>query len=169
MACAKRFMGSGYYTHTVGGTNYVCLTNNPIYDEFVDGWQNTAAIYGTEYQASTFPDLKKLDQNDAPCAACYVRTRGSQIMIPGTNKCPSGWTREYKGHLMTSHYNHAHSSDYVCTDEGAEVVDGGHSGTNGALLYLVQRTGHALPCGPYISGHELTLHFRFKISLNILT
>lgn len=162
-------MGSGYYTHTGGGTNYVCLTNNPIYDEFVDGWQNTAAIYGTEYQASTFPDLKKLDQHDAPCAACYVRTRGSQIMIPGTNKCPSGWTREYKGHLMTSHYNHAHSSDYVCTDEGAEVVDGGHSGTNGALLHLVQRTGHALPCGPYISGHELTLHFRFKISLNILT
>lgn len=77
-------------------------------------------------------------------------------MIPGTNKCPSGWTREYKGHLMTSHYNHAHPSDYVCTDEGAEVVDGGHSGTNGALLYLVQRTGHALPCGPYISDHELT-------------
>ena len=92
--------------------------NNPIYDEFVDGWQNTAAIYGTEYQASTFPDLKNLDQHDAPCAAYYVRTRGSQIMIPGTNKCPSGWTREYKGHLMTSHYNHAHSSDYVCTDEG---------------------------------------------------
>ncbi|CAH3146988.1 unnamed protein product [Pocillopora meandrina] len=97
------FMGSGYYTHTGGGTNYVCLTNNPIYDEFVDGWQNTAAIYGTEYQASTFPDLKNLDQHDAPCAACYVRTRGSQIMIPGTNKCPSGWTREYKGHLMTSY------------------------------------------------------------------
>ena len=61
-------MGSGYYTHTGGGTNYICLTNNPIYDEFVDGWKNTAAIYGTEYQASTFPDLKNLDQHDAlPC------------------------------------------------------------------------------------------------------
>lgn len=46
----------------------VPITNNPIYDEFVDGWQNTAAIYGTEYQASTFPDLKNLDQHDAlPC------------------------------------------------------------------------------------------------------
>ena len=30
----------------------VPTTNNPIYDEFVDGWQNTAAIYGTEYQAA---------------------------------------------------------------------------------------------------------------------
>ena len=109
-------------------------------------------MVGKTQQQSMAPNIKPQhfqtsrtsDQHDAPCAACYVRTRGSQIMIPGTNKCPSGWKREYKGHLMTSH-NHAHSSDYVCTDEGAEVVDGGHSGTNGALLYLVQRTGHALP------------------------
>lgn len=133
------------------------LPTKPIYDKFVDGWQGAAAIYGTEYQTSTFPGLKSLYQHDAPCALCYVRTRGSQIMIPGTNKCPAGWSREYKGYLMTSHYNHAHPSEYVCVDEGAEAVDGGHSDTNGALLYVVEGScSHALPCGPYRDAHELT-------------
>ena len=151
-------MGGGYYANAGGGTNYVCLTNNPIYDKYESGFQGTAAIYGTEYETSfagfTRGDLNK---HDAPCAVCYVRSRGSQVMIPGTNKCPSGWTREYYGYLMTSHYDHAHPSEFVCVDVDAEVVPGSHRDTNGALLYVVQGDcGHALPCKPYIHGYELT-------------
>lgn len=81
-------MGSGYYKHTGGGTNFVCLTDSPIYGKVIGGFQGTGAIYGTEYETSGFPGLSNLDQHDAPCAVCYVRKRGSQIMIPGTNKCP---------------------------------------------------------------------------------
>ena len=80
-------------------------------------------------------------------------------MIPGTNKCPSGWTREYYGYLMTSHYNHAHPSEFVCVDVDvdAEVVPGSHKDTNGALLYVVEgNCDHALPCKPHIHGYELT-------------
>ena len=151
-------MGGGYYTHIGGGTNYVCLTNKPIYDKYQSGWQGGAAIYGTEYQTS-FAGFTRgdLNQHDAPCAVCHVRSRGSQVMIPGTNKCPSGWTREYYGYLMTSHYNHAHPSDFVCVDFDAEVVPGSHKDTNGALLYVVEgNCDHALPCKPYIHGYELT-------------
>ncbi|KAL9965212.1 hypothetical protein ACROYT_G028983 [Oculina patagonica] len=151
-------MGGGYYTHIGGGTNYVCLTNNPIYDKYESGWQGRAAIYGTEYQTS-FPGFRRgnLHQHDAPCAVCYVRSRGSQMMIPGTNKCPSGWTREYYGYLMTSHYGHAHQSEFVCVDVDAEVVPGSHRDTDGALLYIVEgNCDHALPCKPYIHGYELT-------------
>ena len=151
-------MGSGYYTHTGGGTNYVCLTNNPIYDKYQSGWQGTAAIYGTEYQTS-FPGFTRgsLHNHDAPCAVCYVRSRGSQVMIPGTNKCPSGWTREYYGYLMTSHYDHAHPSEFVCVDVEAEVLPGSYRDTDGALLYVVQAScSHGLPCKPYIHGYELT-------------
>ncbi|KAL9965217.1 hypothetical protein ACROYT_G028988 [Oculina patagonica] len=150
-------MGGGNYRHTGGGTTFVCLTNNPIYDKYQSGWQTTAAIYGTEYQ-TTFTGFKNnLDDHDAPCAVCYVKSRGSQMMIPGTNKCPSGWTREYYGYLMTSHYGHAHQSEFVCVDQDAEVTPGTHKDTNGALLYTVQGDcGHALPCKPYIHGYELT-------------
>lgn len=151
------FMGSAYYTHTGSGTNFVCLTKNPIYGKVIADFQGTASIHGTEYQTAGFPGLSNLNQHDAPCAVCYVRTRGSQIMIPGTNKCPLGWTSEYKGYLMTSHYDHAHPSEYVCVDESAEAVPGSHRDTNGALLFMVQGDcGHALTCGPYIHGHELT-------------
>ena len=152
-------MGSDHFTHSGGGSNFLCLTNNPIYDKHVDGWQGTASIYGTEYQpGSSFPGFTSgnLEDHDAPCAVCYVRSRGSQIMIPATNKCPSGWTREYHGYLMTSHYAHKHSSEYVCVDVDAEVIPGSHTSTNGALLYLVQGSCGALPCKPYIHGYELT-------------
>lgn len=157
-AFAAGTMGGGYYAHEGGGTNYVCLTNNPIYDKYESGWQGTAAIYGTEYETS-FSGFRRgnLNQHDAPCAVCYVRLRVSQVMIPGTNKCPPGWTREYYGYLMTSRYNHAHPSEFVCVDVDAEVVPGSHIDTNGALLYMVQGDcGHALPCKPYIHGSELT-------------
>ncbi|KAJ7355021.1 hypothetical protein OS493_028688 [Desmophyllum pertusum] len=151
-------MGSGRYTHTGGGSNFLCLTNNPIYDKYESGFQGTAAIYGVEYESGSFPGFKNnIQDHNAPCAVCYVRSRGSQIMIPATNKCPSGWTREYYGYLMTSHYDHAHSSEYVCIDEDAEVVPGTHASTDGALLYTVQvNCGYDLPCKPYIEGHELT-------------
>ena len=150
-------MGGGYYTHTGGGTNFVCLTNNPIYDKYQSGFQGSM-IYGTEYETS-FAGFARGDRNnyDAPCAVCYVRSRGSEVMIPGTNKYPSGWTREYYGYLMTSHHGHAHPSEFVCVDVDAEAVPGSYENTDGALLYVVEgECGHALPCKPYIDGYELT-------------
>ncbi|KAL9965214.1 hypothetical protein ACROYT_G028985 [Oculina patagonica] len=150
-------MGGGYYTHTGGGSNYVCLTNNPIYDKYDSGWQGRASIHGTEYETSFHGFKNNLFDHEAPCAVCYVKSRGSHMMIPGTNKCPSGWTREYYGYLMTSHYNHAHQTEFVCVDVDAEVVPGTHKDINGALLYPVEGScDYSLPCKPYIHGYELT-------------
>ena len=71
-------------------------------------------------------------------------------MIPATNKCPPGWTKEYHGYLMTSHRGHKHASAYVCVDSDAEVVPGSHGNTNGALLYVVESACGALPCRPCV-------------------
>ncbi|XP_068685703.1 short-chain collagen C4-like isoform X2 [Montipora foliosa] len=150
------FMGSGFYTQIGGGSNYLCLPDNPVFDEISPGWQGTAAIYGTEYETGSFPRLSHLQDHQAPCAVCYVSARASQVMIPATNNCPSGWTKEYTGYLMTSHYAHAHESEFVCIDKDAETVPGSHTDTNGALLYVVQSTCGTLPCKPYTQGHELT-------------
>ena len=150
-------MGSGNYNQHGGGANFLCLPNNPIYDKYTSGWQGTAGIWGTEYESGSFSGFhNNLDQHDAPCAVCHVGSRGSQLMIPATNKCPSGWTKEYHGYLMTSHHGHKHASEYVCVDSDAEVVPGSHGNTNGALLYVVESACGALPCRPYINGHELT-------------
>ena len=58
---------------------------------------------------------------------------------------------------MTSHYGHKHTSEFVCIDVNAEAVPGGHSNTNGALLYLVQvGCGHGIQCVSYVQEKELT-------------
>ena len=55
-------------------------------------------------------------------AVCFVKSRGSMLMIPAQNDCPSGWTEEYYGYLMTAYYYHATQEDYVCVDKDQEYV-----------------------------------------------
>ena len=71
----------------------------------VPGYSN---MYGTEYEVASFPNMfsKSLHNHDAPCAVCHTELRGSQLMIPGRNICPSHWTLEYKGYLMSTSQNH---------------------------------------------------------------
>ena len=84
-------------------------------------------------------------------------TSCSMLMMPARNDCPSGWTEEYHGYLMTEHYTHKSQKEFVCIDKNAEYVRGTQANTNGALLYFVEGTcGSHLPCGPYVSGRELT-------------
>ena len=49
-------------------------------------------------------------------------------MIPAWRHCPSQWTLEYTGYLMTEHYNH-NSATYECVDKDAEAVPGSHVDT----------------------------------------
>ena len=123
------------------------------------GEQGRAVIYSTEYGLSGFPPLNHLHDGDVPCSVCRVKRRGTMLMIPAKTLCPTDWTEEYQGYLMTAHYNHAGSKDYICVDENAEVrPDSNPASENAALLYSVEGrcgTGN-LPCRPYITGDELT-------------
>jgi len=151
-------IGSGHYSHTGGGSKYLCLPNNPKYDRYSDTWQGTGAIYGTEYEVGSFNPFttSNLHDHDAPCAVCYVKSRGSQLMMPARNDCPTGWNEEYHGYLMTAHYGHKSTRDYICVDREAEYVHGTKANQDGALLYLVEGGCGSLPCLPYVSGRELT-------------
>ena len=135
----------------------MCLPNIPKYGKYKDGWQNGGRMYTTEYEVSDFNPFKKnLQDHDAPCAVCYVQSRGTQIMTPARDDCSAGWTREYHGYLMTAHYAHVHSSSFICVDEDAEYVPGTQSSQNGALLFPVQGVCGALPCKPYVNAWQLT-------------
>ena len=114
-------------------------------------------MYGTEYEVSTFNPFKKnLHNHDAPCVVCFVKSRGSMLMMPARNDCPSGWTEEYHGYLMTGYHNHKKGYDFICVDEDAEYVSGTQANKNGALLYIVEGVCGSLPCNPYVAGRELT-------------
>lgn len=151
------FVGGSHYTHTGGGGEYICLPNEPKYDKYKDGFQSSSYVYGAEYEVSTYsPFEKKIHDHDVPCAVCYVKSRAAQLMIPARNDCPSGWTEEYHGYLMADHYNHKHSTSFICIDGEAEFIHGSHSNQNGALMYLVEGACGSLPCLPYVAGRELT-------------
>ena len=114
-------------------------------------------MYGTEYNLNSFNPFKKnLNDYKAPCAVCFAKSRGSMLMMPARNDCPSGWTEEYHGYLMTGYYNHKKQRDYICVDEDAQDVPGGKAKKHGALMYFVEGRCGSLPCSPYVEGREFT-------------
>ena len=140
-------MGGEYYNHPGGGAKYLCLPNNPKYDKYKDGYQAAGYVYGTEYKVNDYngdPFKRNLHNHDAPCVVCFVKSRGSMLMMPARNDCPSGWI------------NHKHSSDFICVDGDPQYVPGSHANKNGALLYAVEGNCGSLTCPPYASGRELT-------------
>jgi hypothetical protein len=151
-------MGGSWYDNHGGGSNYLCLPLNPIFEKVTPGFQGATHIYGAEYQVSGQPNrfTKKLHDHDAPCAVCHAETRGSHVMIPARNVCPSGWTLEYKGYLMTAYEGHDGRTQFICVDGDAESTTASHVDRNGALLYFVESRCGSLPCPPYANGKELT-------------
>ena len=92
---------------------------------------------------------------DVPCAVCYVPTRNALYMIPAKCTCPSGWTREYFGYLMSERNNH-HQSQFSCVDHSLTPVIGSSQDHYGFLFYTVEGVCGPLPCPPYSRDKELS-------------
>ena len=103
----------------------------------MNGNQGYSYMFGVEYEMNAHAPLfpKNLHDHDAPCAVCFAESRGSQVMIPARNVCPSGWNLEYKGYLMSGHISHKRSQ-FICVDSAPEATTGTHTNLNGAL-YIV--------------------------------
>ena len=155
-------IAGSHYTHTGGGSNLLCLPLEPIYDLHQPGVQTPSLIYGTEMETNYMTadqEWKNLQDQGPPCAVCLALQKPTILMIPARNVCPSSnWTLEYSGQLMADHHTHKRN-EYICVDRHPEVIPRTATDTNGALLYVVEAActnANSLPCGPYISGHELT-------------
>ena len=147
---AGRAAGS-HYAHKGGGANYLCLPNDPSYLQYRSGHQNERGyIYGLEYETSNGP-LAAFHDHNVPCAVCYVSTRGTVLMIPAKTTCPSSWTQEYNGYLMSER----HRSMFECVDGNPETVSGGSGSQDGVLFHHVEATCHGIACPPYTAGREL--------------
>ena len=146
-----------HYTHTGGMSNTLCLHMQPTFEKYSDTADTLQWIYGVEYQVSNLNLFSKpLHDHDALCSVCKVESRGAKVMIPGRNICPSGWTKEYKGYLMSEHYGHKSRTTAVCVDVDAEGRDGSYENKDGNLWYFIQGSCGSLPCPPYVNGRELT-------------
>ena len=142
-----------------GVVNYLCLPHNPSTTGITMAISTQDMSTGAEYGVSSYssyPFRRNLHNHEAPCVVCFVKSRSSMLMMPARNDCPSGWTEEYHGYLMTSYYNHRNQKDFVCVDKDPEYVPGTNGNKDGALLYFVQGGCSSLPCTPYVLHRELT-------------
>ena len=101
---------SGRAGSSSSGTNYVCIPSDPEYSS--SNAQGMVWMYGVEYRS--FPS-RSITYHNAPCAVCYTSSRDTVVMIPAKLTCPSNWTTEYTGYLMSSRVNRA--SQLECVDQ----------------------------------------------------
>ena len=144
-----------WYTHSGGGSNYLCLPKDPEYSNYRPGVQSDSTVYGAEYETFGEPPLGHVNDHNVPCAVCCT-SRSKHFMLPGKNTCPTTWTLEYSGYLMTDRINHSKKT-YECIDKDPESIPGSHTtNTDGALFYLVEAVCTGIPCPPYEPEKELT-------------
>ena len=145
-----------HYTHKGGAADYICLPPDPNYLTEKNGVQEYSPLHGAEYQSyvSNQP-LSHLYNHNVPCAVCFVSTRAAMLMIPAKTQCPTSWTPEYMGYLMTEHYGH-YRSVFACVDKDSESIPGGDGNQDGALFYHVEATCNGILCPPYDTERELT-------------
>ena len=148
--------GGTFYTTQGGGAEKLCLPDDPDYISDPKSITGTKpSLYGAEYQTSNGPHHNLNNQN-VPCAVCYASTRAAMIMVPAKTECPSSWTREYYGYLMTEQTTHYRSS-FNCVDVNPAIVAGGSGNTNGALFYYITATCNlGLQCPPYVANKAVT-------------
>jgi len=167
----KGFVAGSHFTHVGGGANSLCVPETGDFANTVDGQQNSASLWGTEFELS-MPDYsnlfstvnnnkKKLHDYDAVCALCYIPSSTDNFMLPGRQDCGEGnsdFNLLYKGYLMSMHRTFAARVGYICVDEAPEGRPGSESNENGNLLYPVEVEGacKSLPCPGYESLHEVT-------------
>ena len=95
-----------YYSVKGGGSNRLCLPKVPKYSSYQPGVQGNSPLHGSEYELYKGSPLPNVYHHNVPCAVCYVSTRSVVYVVPARDDCPSGWTLEYKGYLMTEYYSH---------------------------------------------------------------
>jgi len=155
------------YNNGGGSSNFLCLPQDPDWDNFKTGSRFVGHIAGVEYELFDSNNVFStsntggipLLENPAPCAVCYLDHRLTVLMVPAKTRCPDGWNREYGGYLASEHSFDQQSSrkrsSYVCWDRAPEVAAGG-TNQNQAVIYPVKAVCGSLPCSTYINGRELT-------------
>ena len=134
--------GSAFFARG-GGHNQVCMPMDPELDgvRTEPGVQNFARMYGSEYTGD------KNDQN-VPCAVCSVTIAAEVIMIPARNSCPSSWTLEYDGFLMSEGPNNFRSS-FICVDKSREAVPEFRQHADATDLFGCRVDCNSLFCPPF--------------------
>ena len=145
--------GGTLYSQSGGGSNYLCVPKDPIYDPHVDySEEETALLYGTEYERP----YRGTHNDNVPCAVCRVPTRTAFVMIPAKEHCPIFWTTEYFGYLMVNE-DSSQRTEFICVSRDQEGLPNSWRNTDGARLSHVEAScgDGGFDCPPFQKGKEL--------------
>ena len=101
--------GGTFSGHSGGGANHLCMPLNPQYSSYTPGVQGFSYVYGVEYENP----IGGTGNDDATCAVCYVSTQDIVLIVPARTSCPTSWTREYYGYLMSEWRKASGRSSYA--------------------------------------------------------
>ena len=138
------------------------MPNDPDYLQYASGNQGRNYVYGAEYEPSAGQPFRvnpDVYAHNAPCAVCMATSRCSLLMIPAKTNCPTSWTTEYVGYLMSAAQNHILATEYVCVDKDPESVAGldAINWVQGSTLFdHVEASCNGMACPPYDDEKELT-------------
>ena len=147
--------GGSFYLAQGGGSNYLCMPDNPEYTLLTQNRTNGySMISGVVYEAP----IVGTPNTNVPCAVCHVTTRETVLMIPAKTSCPSSWTREYEGYLMSQDLSgSSYRTMFECVDRDQMAIQRTENSTDGALFYHVEADcSRGLPCPPYNTEQEIT-------------
>ena len=144
--------GGSYLNHIGGASNYLCMPNVPLYQlPHRPGEQGRSSVYRVKYSD---PVITSRQDHNAPCAVCYVPDKTVVVMIPATTECPTGWTREYYGYLMSENIIHTRT-EFVCVDRAMETIFNSQNPIPSSSFYHVEASCPTMPCPPYDNQKEL--------------
>ena len=143
--------------HKGGAANILRLPNDPQYSRYGSGANGYSPLTGVEYRAASGQPFGNVDDHNMPCAVCYTSSRVTVLMIPAKLTCPTNWTTEYTGYILTNYYDFNGRYLYECIDQAPESIPGlNGAASNNAYVYHVEATCNSLSCPPYDVVKEVT-------------
>ncbi len=87
---------------------------------------------------------------------CVWLLHVGRLMIPAKTTCPTAWTTEYIGYVMTAR-NDEGPNTFECVDQSQEPIPGTQPNMHGSGLYHVEASCNGFECypGPYDDFKEL--------------
>ncbi len=85
----------------INNMNYQCMPTEGRYINYNQNdsyYSNTTVTYANLVKYNTF---RKENNLTSACALCRISGRTTIKILPATNVCPEGWTKQYHGYLMT--------------------------------------------------------------------
>ena len=125
------------------------MPDNPDHLSHISGIQGYSQMARVDYYLGSD---NTLNYRRVPCAVCYV-PRSVVLMIPAKTQCPTNWTREYYGYLVSENQDE-YRIMYECIDKDPEGAPG--TSTPRVEFGFVEPLCSSFSCPPYDAEKELT-------------